>query len=384
MLLILMLATIIKPMRICLLTFCILSVFTSTAQKPYIVKLDAPSDTVQWDRNFYVDDIIDNRSIKDNIGSVLKGMGNKEFPVKFPQEFKTYLDNFLKDYIPKVESQQPIILRVNQLEVAEKALFSTVIGTANIKLDVLIKIDDEFYLYGSYEAMREKEGLSGIRSKHDDRIIECIVDCLKQFLNSRTEIQSNLVKIDSSNLVIKYDFDFSLGMKSGGYLSYEDLINKSVIDTVQFELSEPTKREGFERYLIYESSSKKLLKDYFGYSDGKEIFINAANYSFGNYFVKSRLIGRYIYFQDIVSPPGIEIGYLYGAIGSAIVGGATKRRGIVLDAETGITHILTQNKLEYILSEHPTLLYEYKNGKKKIEDIYVIVNKLNKLLTNKR
>ena len=160
-------------------------------------------------------------------------------------------------------------------------------------------------------------------------------------------------------------------------------INKSVIDTVQFELSELSKREGFERYLIYETDTKRILKDYFGYSDGKEIFINASNYSFENYFVKSRLMGRYIYFQDIISPPGIETGYLYGAVGGAIVAGATKRRGIVLDTKTGITHVLTQNKLEYILSEHPTLLNEYQNSHK-FEDIYVIVDKLNKHLANKR
>ena len=86
------------------------------------------------DRKFFVDSIIDKRNDKSKIGIVQKGIFNKKHPARFHKGLTKTLSNYFENSLPKTDGQVPVVIKIYQLQIAEKTAFTTEYGFADLSL----------------------------------------------------------------------------------------------------------------------------------------------------------------------------------------------------------------------------------------------------------
>jgi len=113
------------------------------AQEPMIIELK-PASSELSDRNFYIDEVIDARELKDNIGRINPGDTLRGYELKLSKGTETaLLIFFLKSY-PKESAQAPIKIRVNELTLKK----------AGTEISVKFKAD---YLYQDVTIYSDKK-----------------------------------------------------------------------------------------------------------------------------------------------------------------------------------------------------------------------------------
>jgi hypothetical protein len=80
--------------------------------------------------NFYIDNVLDGRQFKENVGTVQKGAFNRKVLANFETSLVEEFSNYLEVICPKDENKAKISIRINDLYVSElTSLF--------LKLDIL-------------------------------------------------------------------------------------------------------------------------------------------------------------------------------------------------------------------------------------------------------
>ncbi|MEM1136384.1 MAG: hypothetical protein AAGI07_11145 [Bacteroidota bacterium] len=349
------------------IAFIILSMSAYSQGRVYLITLK-PNQNIE--KEFYVSEVIDYRPNKENIGIAYKGLFNDKVPAKFGEDFEIHLTKTFKALLPRSETKIPLIVRVRKLFVSEQESHLYELGRCEVELEFLRRKDSALYTLGSFSSITEKKGLD-LTDTHHKRIVEALIDCIDQFSNSDWTNRSGELVI-TDNKEIKYNFDAKIPLNQGLYLSFSSISDNTPINDIEYDIKLIKQTKKIERYQVYHKGTKKRVKDIFGFSDGEFIYLNASSFTSSNYYVKSKMIGRYIYFEDEFHLP--EMGLTLGIIGTLA---STEYRGIILDTKSGIIKVLTIEDMKLFLSNEPELLARYKKSDKSIEIVREIISEMN-------
>ncbi|CAM4204111.1 hypothetical protein [Gillisia hiemivivida] len=323
--------------------------------------------------NFYISEVIDNRVSKEGIGVIQKGAFNKQVAANFSEPFEKHLQNTFNILLPPAENKESITALIHKLYISERTTTTYELGTCEVEIEFLNSVDGIKYSLGTYSATVEKKGLD-VTNKHDERILESLTQIINEASLKGVEKDPNDLPVANNDRTNK-KIDFSEGLKKGLYYNFNNLLSNSPVDTLDYNTKLIAETKKLQHYLVHYPNSRKRIKNLFGYSDGENIYLNATNYTQEEYFIKSKFLGKYVYFEDQYDNKYVTAAF--GMIGSLA---STKLHGIVLDTQTGIVTVLTENKIEKLLEQQPQLLAEYNRGAQKIEDIRSIIKKLNDTL----
>ncbi|MEZ4885195.1 MAG: hypothetical protein R3E32_10750 [Chitinophagales bacterium] len=361
----------VKTLFITLLLFTISNVYAQ--KKAHIVKLDPPF-VKAIETDFYISKIIDNRTNKENIGVIQKGLGNKKVPANFEEDLSIHLLDFLKKLVQSSEDKTPLALQVNQLSIYERTSAFTEMGGCEVRLEFSKEENGQLISFGEFTAVVENKGTSDVTARHDERIIEALTTCINDF--SKTDWKNTIPTTIAENDAIQanYTYDYIVKPKKGLYRSFNAFLKNAPFDTSAYFFQPIKKKQRFERYQVYDNEEENRIKNLFGFSDGEHFYLSAMEYTTSYHFIKSQFIGRFIYFEDQIYSPGAAIAF--GLIGAAA---STKHTGIVLDTQTGLTSIVNTKTIEALIESYPDLQKMYENSNKGIVAYRTIIEQLNKL-----
>jgi len=342
----------------------------SQKKKVHIITL-TPKESLQ-NASFYPVKIIDNRFNKENIGIAQKGLMNRQVPAKFKDGFIPQLEKTFNLLLPMDKEKDSLIIQVNKLFVSERTSAFSELGTCEVELEFIKNIDGELYTLGKFNTTVQGKG-ADVTKKHSKRILQAITTCINDFSTSDWENPNNTLALTNRELT---KFDFNAPLKVGLYYNFNNLINNQPIDSINYEIKRIHKSNKNEHFSVLYKGTKKRVKKLFGFSDGKNIYLNASRFMINGseYFVKSKMIGRYIYFEDKFASMTATAAFgMIGALASA------QQKGIILDSKSGVTVVLVNKNIDILLESKPELLKEYKNSKRKIENVRELIKKLNSI-----
>jgi hypothetical protein len=106
--------------RCSLINLIFLFVFQSTTYcKDMIISLKNEPLEIH-NRDFYIEDLIDARTQKENIGYAKTGLLNQKSGVQFKTDLRTEILGYLSHVLPQKENQIPVIIKITYLNVSER------------------------------------------------------------------------------------------------------------------------------------------------------------------------------------------------------------------------------------------------------------------------
>ena len=330
--------------------------------------------------NFYISEVIDNRADRTSLGTVYWGSNNAGRKANFNESFNTHLYVFFSSILPSSKEHTPIVISINHLSIAEEELKKGELGRSEAEVEFFKEQEGQLLSLGIFKAAKEKS-LPNVTDSHDDRIINVLAQCVKDFAESGWEKKTGIPKSQVDSVRAKYRFDYNASLKTGLYFSFDDLANNTPIDTIAYETKLVRQTKKKEHYQVFHKGTKKRVKHLYGYSDGKSIYLNSNNYAYSQtleYFVKSHFIGPYIYFEDNYYDPGMAT--TFGVTGVVI---SNKKTSIALETKSGLAYQLNASSMKKLLQDYPLLLSIYEHMKKNRENVKDLILQLNEKLESK-
>ena len=308
--------------------------------------------------NFYVENVDDGRQFKENIGTVQKGGFNRKVVANFEKPLAVEIFDYLALICPSEESKSKISIRVNDLYVSELTRAMSETGYATVSIDVIETKDTTAYIVGSYIASTESNGMD-VTGSHDERLKKVLQECLTNYMKTSEEDKT----------AILYDNNFNINSKTitdvpskGVYLNYADVLNGKPISIADFEITNKK-----DRYYLINKLSRSEELNYYGFSDGQDFYINISKYASSRYYAKTEIISGKYYVENVIynSNNAIAMGAMFGLIGVAIAASVSDGSiPMLIDSYTGQPSFLSNSEMKVLLSSHPELLKEFKDGNK--------------------
>lgn len=308
--------------------------------------------------NFYVENVYDGRQFKENIGTVQKGGFNRKVVANFDKPLPVEFFDYLAVICPSEGNKSKISIRVNDLYVSELTRAMSETGYATVGIDVIETKDTTAYIVGSYVASTESNGMD-VTGSHDERLKKVLQECLTNYMKTSEEDKTAILYDDNFNIKSKTITDVP---SKGVYLNYADVLNGKPISIADFEIT--NKKDRF--YLINKLSRSEEL-NYYGFSDGQDFYINVSKYVSSRYYAKTEIISGKYYVENVIynSNNAIAMGAMFGLIGVAIAASASDGSiPMLIDSYTGQPSFLSNSEMKVLLSSHPELLKEFKDGNK--------------------
>lgn len=351
-----------KNILIILFTFLLNTNIVHAQLRPITVKLKDYSLSVNT--NFTCAGIIDKRIVKNNIGYARVGMNKSKTIALLDGDFTETIHKHINGMIRPSNNPEQIFIVFHELDIKEDYESLSRVGLCKVEIEFVQQIDTSYYSLGFYSSITEKFGLN-ITKYHGTAISKCLQQCIHDFVQSNWLRNARRTKIDINTPAPSYDYT-SIPPK-GRYESFTSLIKNEPFNNKEFTLSSNMISD-VERFKIKEEEIRHASVNVGYISDGTYLYINASNYSRGNYFLRAKQTGRYIYFEDRLSHQGVskEISATFGLIGAAIGAAATnKLRGIVLDTSNGEISLLEDYHMLYLLKDYPEIKKSYEKSKRK-------------------
>lgn len=313
--------------------------------------------------------VIDNRLVKSNIGVAQKGINNKKVVAKFPKPFELYMTSVLQSIISKKDNSKELILVFNELNVSEQTKAFSEIGQARVQMGFLKSVEGKLVLLGEFESQKESRGLD-VTNKHDERILSAIKDCFDQF-KQFADYESEGEPFELNQ---KLKLDYTKTLPKGLYATHTSLIQKKPSNLKNYILEKKGTKK-FPKYFLKDSTNVKIKRRMAAISDGISIYIHASRYSYGSHYVKSKEAGRYIYFEDKFYVPDLLAEVAFGLIA---VAAGNIGRGVILDTQTGLVHVLDDRVIFDILTDFPILKERYQQSNKSLSIMRGLIISVNK------
>jgi hypothetical protein len=342
------------------LVVCSLPAF---AQKDFIVSLKAESLLLP-NRGFYIDSVVDARSITTNIGMAQVGMNNRQVEAQFDKPFEQAIATYFQNTLPPQNGQQRIIAVVNELRISEKTYKMKERGFAEV--DITFCRIDSGQLYALHTVVKQEEsGGMDVTAAHPRRLATALNECVKDFnatnyrTNPGTPFESNLswnTTDPERNILL------CSNRLPGIYEKFSQLRSNSPRE--ENVLMQP---RGI-LFMVRDSESKTRLREPFGICDGRSLYINTYFYNvnagkgmFAKVIEEGRILAWYDHYMS-----GTEAGFAagtFGVVGHAIA--ASDVDIICLDLKTGVIKPIKIKSLEQLLTEDPALLTRYRERRDK-------------------
>jgi len=333
--------------------------------------------------NFSCLKVIDARDNKASIGFVSRGFSKNDTKVNFPNEFKDYLELTFEKILPKSVENTELVLIFRNLIVSENIGTMNQYAYCNVENEFARLTDTSLYTLGIFHS-NISEKSNNVKYSHSKRVLQAIEDCFRKFDKSdwKTNNGTLIQNIETHNL-----FDYKNIPSKGVYLNYSQMIRKSPITNVDFEITEGKEKNKFTSYSI--DLKNKMNHEIIQFiSDGTNLYMHANS----NLYLKSTSYGKHIYFQGKfpTSSNSDETIFLVGVTSFVSLGGgllfslamdasnaSNTIKGVVLNTEKGIIKILTDFYLVEIARDYPELLKEYRASKRGLTDKENLIIKLN-------
>ena len=173
----------------------------------------------------------------------------------------------------------------------------------------------------------------------------------------------------------------SPNLENGLYRSFEDLKSGKIENQIPYREGVHSSKEAVTRYSLMHEGRFKPIKGIYCYVNDNHIYLNARNYGRKGYYIRSRFIGRYAFFEDRLGKE--KFSTTRGAPGVVPPTGAavtSKIWGIILDMETGKVVRSSRWRMKKLLAPYPKLWKAYKESDKSSEEVGDLIKKLNELL----
>lgn len=214
--------------------------------------------------------------------------------------------------------------------------------------------------------MQEKNSVD-VTAKHDDRIRGILKECLMLFNSTNWRVVEPILidlekKGQSKVLVENY--------KEGFYYSLLELYNNKTIIDRAYSVDE-RKSNGDKLFLKSDEQGKAM---YFAYSDGDDLYLNAAIYSADRHYIKTYKFDEFVLFNDVFVNDDKVMGWSYalGLLGQLV---STENQNVLMDLNTGEIFTLSKKKMKLILGKkYPKLLKQYYNNSKDVNEVLNILN----------
>ncbi|MEM6516214.1 MAG: hypothetical protein AAF688_08525 [Bacteroidota bacterium] len=317
------------------------------------------------DADFYISEVIDNRLITSNIGIAQKGIFNKKVPAVFSKPFEVEVLDYLNTIFPKDTVKKALAIRINQLLISENTGAFKETGKAIVRLDVLIKIDDENYAsYGNFSAQAFKNSMD-VTGKHDDRIREIIKLCLVEF--DSTDWQNNIAEVISLERP-KIPKILTEEIEIGFFRTHLELLNNNSLKSINFEVQN---RSTDDKLHLKDTEKNKLV--HFAYNDGKDVYLNASTYSGERHYVKTERFDEFLLFSDVFlsQDSTSEMSFAFGVLGLL---SSNQRQTVLFDLNTGQFYPLNQSRMKLLLKDNfPELYRKYRVSSGYLDEIRPIL-----------
>lgn len=378
--------------KITLFYFLIIAFGTSYAQMSDII-VELKTDTTFEDFGFSIVKVMDERTSKNNIGFVSRGIGHNNTKVVLKDTSTAYLEQTINVLLPKKENNVQLVVIIRNIIVSENIGTMTQLGFCNTEIEFAIKKDTLLYSLGTFfSSISEKS--NRVKYSHGQRVLLAIEDCIIQF--SKTDWRNNEGKLTNNENNIKFDYK-NLPPK-GAYLNYNQMKRKTPFDNQDYEINLATKSKKITTYKInFKGLINPKLVQFV--SDGKDLYVRTSQ----THFIRSGSYGRYIYFQGRIPTTygningratanviSIQRDLIMGDVESlfftALVHDTdsysevrinNKVIGVVIDTENGKVKFLSDMFLYRITKPYPLMLKEYRKSRRKPEDKRKVIVELN-------
>ena len=308
--------------------------------------------------NFYVENVYDGRQFKENIGTVQKGGFNRKVLANFEKPLPVEFFDYLAVICPSDGGKSKISIRINDLYVSELTRAMSETGYATVAIDVIETKDTVDYVVGSYSASTESNGMD-VTGTHDERLKTVLQECLTNYMKTS----------EKDKTAILYDNNISIKNKSiadvpsrGVYMNYADVLNDKPISIADYEITNKK-----DRFYLLNKLSRSEESNYYGFSDGQDFYINVSKYASVKYYAKTEIISGKYYIENVFynSNNAIAMGAMFGLIGVAIAASTSDGSiPMLIDSYTGQPSFLSNSEMKVMLSTHPELLKEFRDGNK--------------------
>lgn len=343
------------------------------AQKNHIVKLvPEPDDVGSYD--FYIDSVVDNRLMKENIGMAQVGLSNRQVEAVFEQPFEPTLFHYLSNVCKRASNQKKLVAVFETLSITEKTYQLKEIGIAEIKITFCLRTDSQLYKVNTFEYTQQSGGMD-VTAGQAKRIKIAIKNCLQQLQTwgiKPTEpyrVQGSWAAQDNEHHILRCSTRVH-----GVYTDINELRSNSP------SVTDFTFEPAADLYLLRGTDGKKAKEPY-GFCDGKKLYINTFFYNPTNpkaRYAQVQEEGRYLMWMDHYVSAG-EAAAMQAAFG--IIGQAAAKSGldiIILDLKTGVILPVTKKNSERIFRNHQDLLKDYQATGGKLDLIANLIRELNK------
>ena len=356
-----------KKILILLLVLSSSILYSQNNVKYHTVSLNDKNDKpIEFD--FYVEKVYDGRQFKENIGTVQKGAFNAKVLANFEKPFTDELYDYLTVVCPIQENKKKISIRINDLYVSELTRSFSETGYATIVLDVMEQKNGINYIVGTYSSSVESNGMD-VTNKHDERLKKALQNCLIDYSKTDKNNMSSILFDSNQNV----DRTIVATPLKGIYLTYVDVLNNKPLDDSNFSISNK-----YDRFFLTNNLTKLEELNYYGFSDGKDFFINVSKYARDRYYAKTEIIGNKYYIENVLYNPNnaIAMGAMFGLIGVAIASAASDSSvPMLIDCYSGQPSFLSNGEIKTMLLPYPDLFKEYKGSKKNNDDKKNILKK---------
>lgn len=264
--------------------------------------------------DYYVEEVIDVRDVDNYIGFVRKGLGDRKVPAMLGERSaEEELKALFARSFPAGNEKTPLIVRVNKFLVYEVVYAAKAYAFAEVNLSFLTRTGDVYLELYETGTMITKPGLE-VTGSHEKNIIQALDHCFKQFRAYATAGAMQAMTVPANELRVNpigkrhYPIETATEYPKGVYHTLADFRNNTPDASVEFTINykKQKKEETLEAVLDFKDP-KVNVDEIWGFSDGKQIFINAQ----GSFHVLQKEEDNFV-----VQAPSLSKG-----VGSAVVGG---------------------------------------------------------------
>ena len=329
-------------------------------------------------------EVLDARTNKENIGV---GIGKANAIAQFEGSFIEHLKTTLAKILPQEEGKLGLIVIIRDLEISEKTEGTSNQGFCRVEIEFAKKVDTLLHSLGIFDAHIVSKG-SDITSSHDKRILLGLEECFRKLDETNWENAKEFIIEDINH---QWVYDYKSIPPKGVYLSYQQMVRRTPLDSVELKIKQlnDSKKNPVYNVKINKTDNPKQIQFV---SDGESIYIRSNRYQ----FIKSTLLGKYIYFRgkfqtrsnseiDLATGAAyVMAGVITGILAGIVIvptggesGSNTPINGLVIETETGQLKGLTDFYIVNITKPFPEILKEYRASKRNLEAKENVIKQLN-------
>jgi hypothetical protein len=318
---------------------------------------------------YYVDRVINATGESSCIGSVQTGAFNKLEPAFMKPSIEAEIEKCLKTSFPESASLKPLILRINHVNIYEITGSAKEISCVDLSVS-FITMDgtgyvEQFLAGDSYE----RSGLD-VTGFHAENIVESFGNCFDDFFKMVQSGHTGFRRISEGELhqnPLGHPEQFAILRQNhiprGLFKSFYSFRDCQPDTVTQFKVKYHVPRKDTTRVRAsLELTDNTMAKKYYGFSDGKDIFIWAGS-GYARAKREEHDIRLRVDKDDVSTSSGMYMGAMFGLLGGLIdalasqvpSSAASSPGSCIVDFVYG--HLLPADKPGYLKPQSTTILF---------------------------